>query len=322
MWRLSLVALVGILASSCQSDATVTAPTTAAIAFPSSSSTVSTTAPDLPAPDLPTPDVASFDSAAGIAAVLNAAERGIRDRGLSPDETARWGRVQQRAYRALTNHAEWDAAVRDRIGSDVQIAFDRNVEARRAVADHASTKPAGEPSVTLPAWTIVDPLPAPQLLGYYREAESATGVPWQYLAAINVVETRVGRIVGASSSGAVGPMQFLPSTWSSCCVGDVQDPHDSILGAATYLVSRGAPIDMIAALRGYNPNDGYVGAVDAYARNMIADERAFFGYHAWEVYVSTSAGSVRLPVGYSSPEPADAVAYVATHPQDLAPVND
>ncbi len=41
---------------------------------------------------------------------------------------------------------------------------------------------------TLPAWRIEPPAPADELLGYYRKAEAATGVGWNYLAAINLVE--------------------------------------------------------------------------------------------------------------------------------------
>ena len=62
--------------------------------------------------------------------------------------------------------------------------------------------PAGKPSDTLPAWQIVRPLPAEQLLAYYHEAEAATGVPWYYLASINLIETRMGRIHGLSTAGA------------------------------------------------------------------------------------------------------------------------
>ena len=36
-------------------------------------------------------------------------------------------------------------------------------------------------------------------------------------------------------------MQFLPSTWASCCTGDITDDHDAIMGAATYLARSGAP---------------------------------------------------------------------------------
>ena len=165
--------------------------------------------------------------------------------------------------------------------------------------------------------SIVAPLPADELLGYYREAEAATGVPWEYLAAINFQETRMGRITGTSDAGAVGPMQFLPSTWAECCDGDPEVARDAIMGAAVYLVQRGAPGDMEAALTGYNPNSGYVGAVTAYAQNMMDDERAFYGYHGWQVLFGTSAGTVRLPIGYESSAPIPVDAYLADHPEDL-----
>jgi membrane-bound lytic murein transglycosylase B len=67
-------------------------------------------------------------------------------------------------------------------------------------------------------------------------------VPWYFLASINLVETRMGRIHGLSTAGAQGPMQFLPSTWAACCTGDIEDAHDAIVGAATYLKMR--PDDM------------------------------------------------------------------------------
>jgi membrane-bound lytic murein transglycosylase B len=262
------------------------------------------------------------ETPATLADAITAAERGIRDTRLTPEEIERFGRLQQRAYRSLAQTPEWDEQVRALLPADVLPGFDANVAARRAVAAHAALRPPPPPPPTLPAWTVVAPLPIEELLGYYREAEAATGVPWAYLAAINLVESRMGRIAGASSAGAVGPMQFLPQTWESCCKGDPLDPHDAIMGAATYLVSKGAPADMAAALYGYNPNQGYVGAVTAYAQNMLADERAYDGYHAWEVYYGTSVGTVRLPIGYTQTTPIDAAAYIAGHPGDLAPVSD
>jgi hypothetical protein len=132
----------------------------------------------------------------------------------------------------------------------------------------------------------------------------------------------MGRIRGVSSAGAVGPMQFLPATWTACCSGDVRDDHDAIVGAAVFLVSHGGPSDMGAALYAYNPNAGYVGAVEAYASNLIADSSAYAGYHAWEVYTATTAGTIRLPVGYSATNPVDAATYAAEHPEDIAPVSD
>jgi len=88
---------------------------------------------------------------------------------------------------------------------------------------------------TLPAWRVEPPAPADQLLGYYHQAESETGVGWNYLAAINFIETRFGSIVGASTAGAQGPMQFLPPTFGTYGQGgDIQSPHDSIMAAGRY----------------------------------------------------------------------------------------
>ena len=67
-------------------------------------------------------------------------------------------------------------------------------------------------------------------------------MPWTYLAAIHLVETRMGRIRGASTAGARGPMQFLPSTWALYGAGgDINDPRDAILAAARLLRHHGAP---------------------------------------------------------------------------------
>ena len=51
---------------------------------------------------------------------------------------------------------------------------------------------------------------------------------WEVLAAIMLVETRMGRIHSRSSAGAQGPMQFLPATWEAYGLGgDVHDAHDA-----------------------------------------------------------------------------------------------
>lgn len=290
-----------------------TAPDTAAGAATDPPGTAGSTT----APATTTPEVTAESLAAEIAAV----ERGIRDPGLDTVRDAaalaELGRRQQRVYRQLARHDELDDAVAALLPADVVEPFRFNVTARQAVVAHAETRPPSEPSPTLPAWTIAEPAPIDELLAYYAEAEAATGVPWEYLAAINFVETRMGRIAGASSAGAVGPMQFLPETWAACCEGDPTDPHDAIVGAAVYLVAEGAPGDMAAALYGYNPNDGYVGQVTAYAANLMADPLAYRGYHGWEVLVGSAAGTVRLPSGYTAAEPVDATAYVAEHPEDL-----
>jgi len=80
------------------------------------------------------------------------------------------------------------------------------------------------------------------LLPIYKAAAVQYGVPWQVLAAINEIETDYGRNLSVSSAGAVGWMQFMPSTWKTWGVdanGDgVADPYnpvDAIFSAARYL---------------------------------------------------------------------------------------
>jgi len=201
------------------------------------------------------------------------------------------------------------------VPDDLRTFVENDLAAARAHAAAAARRTRPPPS-TLPAWTIRDPKPIDELRGFYAEAESQTGVPWHVLAAINLIETRMGRIDGVSSAGAVGPMQFLPTTWTTCCTGDVFADRDAIIGAATYLAQSGAPAGVPAALYEYNPSDTYVEAVSRYSENMRLDEHAYRGYHAWEVFVSTSAGAVRLPLGYQAQETVDAAAYLADHPGD------
>ena len=120
------------------------------------------------------------------------------------------------------------------------------------------------------------------MLGIYREAEAAFGIPWQYLAAIHFVESKTGRIHGNSVAGARGPMQFLPSTWAAYGAGgDIDDDHDAILGAARYLGRVGrARRHATRALFAYNPSNAYVAAITGYADVMAAEPRAYNGFHS------------------------------------------
>ena len=52
-----------------------------------------------------------------------------------------------------------------------------------------------------------------QLLDLWQQAGAAYGVSWEVLAAINKIESNFGRNMGPSSAGAIGWMQFMPSTW-------------------------------------------------------------------------------------------------------------
>jgi hypothetical protein len=56
---------------------------------------------------------------------------------------------------------------------------------------------------------------------------------------------------------------------------------------------------MSRAIYAYNPSNLYVRAVQLYAQQMFANERAFLGYYSWQVYVQTTGGAVLLPEGFS-----------------------
>ena len=108
----------------------------------------------------------------------------------------------------------------------------------------------------------------PFLLPIYQAAGIEYDVPWQVLAAINEIETDYGRDLSVSSAGAVGWMQFLPSTWKQWGVdanGDgVADPYnpvDAIFSAARYLHAAGASNNLSDAILAYNHADWYVESV-------------------------------------------------------------
>jgi membrane-bound lytic murein transglycosylase B len=219
-------------------------------------------------------------------------------------------RRQQAAYRAIGRHPDWDVVTRPRIPPSLLEAYDRNVDARRQLTAMAHVKD------TLPAWRINAPAPLDELLADYRQAESASGVGWNYLAAINLIETRFGSIDGVSAAGAQGPMQFMPSTFATYGAGgDINSPHDSIMAAGRYLAANGFAADRDHAIYRYNNANEYVQAVNDYATVLAADPAALTGYYRWDVYYNTTAGDVLLPVGYAATSPIPVDGYLATHPQ-------
>jgi cell wall-associated NlpC family hydrolase len=111
------------------------------------------------------------------------------------------------------------------------------------------------------------------LVEIWHRAGEAYGVPWQILASINKIESNFGRNMGPSSAGAVGWMQFLPSTWERWGVdgdGDgLADPWnatDAVYAAARYLAATGIHTDLRRAVFAYNHSDAYVDDVISTAR--------------------------------------------------------
>ena len=139
------------------------------------------------------------------------------------------------------------------------------------------------------------PPAAGDLLAWFERGESRFGVDWEVLAAVMFVESKFGRVRSASSAGAQGPMQFLPSTWAAYGLGgDIHDAHDAILAAANDLHASGAPGRERAALHAYNHSWAYVDAVEGYAGRMRQDPLAFYAFYDWQVFVLTTNGAVRL----------------------------
>ncbi|HTY28694.1 MAG TPA: lytic transglycosylase domain-containing protein, partial [Mycobacterium sp.] len=241
---------------------------------------------------------------------LVADELALRDPATPEDALVAAARRQQVAYRAIGRHPEWDAIIRPKIPPELLGFYDRNIEARRQLAAMAI------PRDTLPAWRIEPPPPADELLGYYREAEAATGVGWNYLAAINFIETRFGSIHGVSTAGAEGPMQFLPSTFAAYGDGgDVRSSRDAIMAAGRYLAANGFATDPDHAIFRYNNANQYVAAVNQYAAVLASDPAAFGDYYRWDVYYFSTAGDILLPIGFAETERIPVGDYLAAHPQ-------
>ncbi|ORW05890.1 transglycosylase SLT domain-containing protein [Mycobacterium kyorinense] len=278
---------------------------------PATAST-STAAQPASASTLPPPQLRLASDPVQLADDLVADDRALRD-PTSPEAVLSGAPSrEQKAYRALGWHPEWDVVVRPRIPPSLLEVYDRNVDARRQLGALV----ASQPNDTLPAWRVDAPAPADELLGYYREAETATGVGWNYLAAVNLVETGFGRIAGMSSAGAQGPMQFLPSTFAAYGDGgDILSPHDSIMAAGRYLAANGFVDDHDHALFRYNHSNQYVRAIDDYAAVLAIDPARFADYCRWDIYYHTTAGDVLLPIGYVATAPIPVTDYLATHPQ-------
>ncbi len=137
--------------------------------------------------------------------------------------------------------------------------------------------------------------PAGRLRSYYLEAQRRFDVAWEVLAGVNYVESAFNKLRNASSAGAQGPMQFIPSTWRAYGLGgNIRDPHDAIVGAANYLHANGAPRDYRRALFRYNPSWRYVDAVLRYASRIRSDPRTYYVFYSRQVFVRTPHGLVRL----------------------------
>jgi Transglycosylase SLT domain len=152
----------------------------------------------------------------------------------------------------------------------------------------AQFQPGGAPTLANPTTTIAPFGPAPIgvpnfvinsfeippfLLPIYQACGTEYGIPWEVLAAINKIETGFGTNLNVSSAGAVGWMQFLPSSWEMYGLDangdgrkDPYNPVDAICAAAHYLKVAGGQKDLYGAILAYNHADWYAQEVLTYAR--------------------------------------------------------
>jgi hypothetical protein len=128
--------------------------------------------------------------------------------------------------------------------------------------------PIGVPNFVIDSFEI-----PPFLLPIYQACGTEYGIPWQVLASINKIETGFGTNIGPSSAGALGWMQFLPSSWEAFGLDangdgrkDPYNPVDAICAAANYLDLSGGSENLYDAIFAYNHADWYVQEVLTYAR--------------------------------------------------------
>jgi SLT domain-containing protein len=162
------------------------------------------------------------------------------------------------------------------------------VEPADGTSPGADRHPDGTPTTSNPTLTLALPCPAPVgvpnfvinkfrippfLLPIYQAAGTQYGVRWEVLAAINEIETDYGRNLNVSSAGALGWMQFIPSSWRTYGVDansdgqkDPYNPVDAIFAAARYLKAAGADQNVRRAIFAYNHADWYVDSVLLRAR--------------------------------------------------------
>ena len=251
------------------------------------------------------------------AALLAEVETALRDPTTPPQQLPDLGHQQQVIYRVLSADVPRSQQVLAALPQRWRSVAERHLAARREFLRMSRGR---RPSM-LPAWRIIEPEPAEQLIAHYKKAEAATGIDWEVLAAVNLVETGMGRIDGVSVANAQGPMQFLPTTWAEAGIGkgDIRDPHDAIQAAARYLVRRGGLQDIRRGLWGYNNSDYYGKAVMLYASLIKEDPSAYTGLYHWEIHFNADAGDLWLPVGYIQRTPISVQEYLRRNPSSKAP---
>lgn len=170
----------------------------------------------------------------------------------------------------------------------------------------------------------------------FERAQARYGVSWAVLAAICKIESGFGKNMGPSPAGAVGFMQFMPTTWSGSGnpvasddprspswdtdperiakyggygvdgdgdgVADPFNPWDAVFAAAKYLAKNGFATDPRRAIYAYNHAWWYVDQVlaqaEEYSQQMVPVEDGVWPLPAQFAQVTDPYGSPRGEGGF------------------------
>ena len=215
-------------------------------------------------------------------------ERGGRRKSPAGQRVALGALWQQRMFRVVTKKPRLADAVIAKLPRWLGRKVAAHVEAGAGLRALASPI---EPPVRM---RVTPPDSPHKLQRFYKRAGKLYDIPVEILASLNFVESKFGRFMGPSSAGAMGPMQFIPSTWDIYGEGNIWDPHDAIMAAARYLSASGAPERMNDSLYSYNRSWAYVRAIRVYADEMERRPHSYFSYFFWQVFVRTTEGDVQL----------------------------
>jgi Transglycosylase SLT domain/Peptidase family M23 len=242
--------------------------------------------PSAPAP--PTPTVPTVPNAPKPAPQTTSPAPSPGGGGGGGEPSSGGGQPQERSSSGRRVQDNSDIT-RDLTGRVQRKAKDELSKAKRHGRRSPLRNPDGTPTPTNPGFTDVLPGPStatgvpnfiirkfrvpPFLLSIYQAAGIEYGIRWEVLAAINEIETDYGRNLNVSSAGALGWMQFMPSTWQMYGTDankdgrkDPYNPVDAIFAAARYLKAAGYEQDVRRAIFAYNHADWYVDSVLLRAR--------------------------------------------------------
>ena len=184
-----------------------------------------------------------------------------------------------------------------------------------------SPKSSGSPSFVSQSWSEEALADIPEeYLPIYEKAAEEYGLDAAILAAIGDIESDHGRGDNDCSqnyAGAMGPMQFIGSTWANVGVdgngdgaSDVCDPKDAIPGAANYLQLSGAPQDYHSAILAYNNAEWYyqdvVARAEEYRGAGGGDEDEMAGGEASPAEGSTGLATLLSPLAMRQAQAAEA----------------